>query len=147
MNSLLIGSAVINLIVLVFVFLLWKRTGAQNASDGSAQTAQVAQRLESLDQGLSQKFTDLSVRLEKTRGELNMELTKQLSDGLLNLRSAVESQLTKGREEQTGSLAVAITNLEGKFDLLNQRQSQNAQEARAELTKSLETIRGEVDKK
>jgi DNA recombination protein RmuC len=147
MNSLLIASALINLIVLVIVLLLWRRAGAQNSGDNSAQTAQVFQRLESLDQGLSQKFTDLSVRLEKTRGELNLELSKQLSDGLSNVRSAVESQLTKGREEQTGSLAIAITNLEGKFDLLTQRQSQNAQESRAELTKSLETIRGEVDKK
>jgi DNA recombination protein RmuC len=147
MNSLLIASALINFIVLVIVLLLWRRAGAQNAGDNSAQTAQVSQRLESLDQGLSQKFTDLSVRLEKTRGELNLELSKQLSDGLSNVRSAVESQLTKGRDEQTGSLATAITNLEGKFDLLTQRQSQNAQESRAELTKSLETIRGEVDKK
>ncbi|MCU1307627.1 MAG: hypothetical protein JWN45_2322, partial [Acidobacteriaceae bacterium] len=122
-NSMLVGSAVINLIVLVIVFLLWRRGGA-NAGEGSSQ---VAQRLESLDQGLSNKFTDLSVRLEKTRGELNLELTRQLSDGLSNVRSAVESQLTKGREEQTGSLAIAITNLEGKFDLLTQRQSQNAQ--------------------
>ncbi|MCU1311445.1 MAG: hypothetical protein JWO20_2570 [Candidatus Angelobacter sp.] len=143
MNSLLVGSAVINLVVLVIVFLLWRRGGA-NTGEGSSQ---VAQRLESLDQGLSNKFTDLSVRLEKTRGELNLELTRQLSEGLSNVRSAVESQLTKGREEQTGSLAVAITNLEGKFDLLTQRQSQNAQASREEMTKSLETIRGEVDKK
>src|SRR5712671_4455386 len=92
MNSLLVGSAVINLIVLVIVFLLWRRGGA-NAGEGSSQ---VAQRLESLDQGLSNKFTDLSVRLEKTRGELNLELTRQLSEGLLNVRSAVESQLMKG---------------------------------------------------
>src|SRR5437879_5932163 len=143
MNSLLVGSAVINLIVLVIVFLLWRRGGA-NAGEGSSQ---VAQRLESLDQGLSNKFTDLSVRLEKTIGELHPEITKQLYDGLSDVRSAVESQLTKGREEQTGSLSTAITNLEGKFDLLTLRQSQNAQESRAELTKSLETIRGEVDKK
>src|SRR5947209_6671861 len=140
MNSLLIGSALLNIVVLIMLVLLWKRADAQGSGNTSAEVAKMAQRLESLDQALPKRFTEIAVQLEKTRGELNLELTRELSNGLLNVRSAVESQLTKGREEQMSSLATVTTNLEGKFDQLTLRQSQNAQESRAELTKSLETI-------
>src|SRR5947209_5409723 len=105
MNALLLSSVVFNVIILILLALVWKRTA--NTGD-SAHSAQMSTRLESLDQGLSRKFTELAVQLERTRGELNHEITKQFSDGLSAVRIAVDSQLTQGRSEQAASLTQAI---------------------------------------
>jgi DNA recombination protein RmuC len=141
MDVLLIGSIVLNAIVLVLVFLLWKRSG------GSGTSSDITARLTILDQALNKRLTDLAVQIEKSRGELNLDLTKELSGGLTEVRGAVEQQLTRGREEQTGSLLRATTNLEQKFDQLAQRQAQDAKDARAELAKSLESVRGEMERR
>jgi DNA recombination protein RmuC len=141
MDALLIGSIVINVIVLGLVFLLWKRSAD---GPGSADTGA---RLTALDQSLQRRFTDLAVQIEKSRGELNLDLTKELAGGLTMVRGAVEQQLTQGREEQAGSLLRATANLEQKFDQLAQRQALDAKEARGELAKSLESVRGEMERR
>src|SRR5438270_8396168 len=83
---LLIGLAILSLLGLI-----WRRISLSPAS--SPQSAQVSHRLETLDQGLSKKFTELAIQLEKTRGELNLEIIKQFSVGLSSVRSAVDAQL------------------------------------------------------
>jgi len=138
----LMGLAVAILCLLV---LIWRRMSVP--SDWSPQSAQVSHRLETLDQGLSKKFTELAIQLEKTRGELNLEIIKQFSVGLSSVRSAVDAQLVQGREEQAASTNRSSTALERKLEQLSQRQSASAQEARGELTRSLEAIRNEVDRK
>lgn len=142
-TSLLILVNVLTLVLLIFVFLLWRR-GSGNT--GTADPL-LAQRFEALDRGLDNKFTALAVQLEKTRGDLNQEMTKQLAEGLSSVRSAVDTQLTTGRQEQSASLTQGISSLEQKFELLSHKQTQNALESRQELTKSLEGVRAEVDRK
>ncbi|MEO5936156.1 MAG: DNA recombination protein RmuC [Terriglobales bacterium] len=129
-------------LLLVFVLLLWKKLSSSSSND-----AHTSQRIEALDQGLGARFTNLAVQLETTRGDLRTEMTKQLAEGLSAVRSAVDAQLSSGRQEQAASLTTAIQSLESKFDQLSAKQTLNAQDARAELTKSLEGIRGEVDRK
>ncbi len=141
MDVLLIGSIVLNAIVLVFIFLLWKRTG------GGHSSADVTARLTVVDQSLNKRLTDLAVQIEKSRGELNLDLTKELTGGLAAVRGAVEQQLTQGRDEQAASLLRATANLEQKFDQLAQRQTQDAKDARGELAKSLESVRGEMERR
>jgi DNA recombination protein RmuC len=141
MDALLISSIFLNVIVLALVFLLWKRSADAGAS------GDVSARLTNLDQALHKRFTDLAVHIEKSRSELNLDLTKELSGGLSAVRSAVEQQLTQGREEQAGSLLRATGNLEQKFDQLAQRQALDAKEARTELAKSLESVRGEMERR
>lgn len=128
-------------ILFIFSLLLWKKLGTPNKDAG------LAQRIEALDQGLVARFTTLAVQLETTRGDLRAEMTRQLAEGLNAVRSAVDGQLTSGRQEQATSLTAAIHSLESKFDQLSAKQTLNAQDARAELTKSLEGVRAEVDRK
>ena len=143
-TSMLAGILLLSFVMLVVLGLLWRRIGASAGS--SNQFAQM-QRLETLDQGLSKKFTELAIQLEKTRGELNLEIMKQFSEGLSSVRGAVDAQLVQGREEQALSLNRSSASLEAKLEQLSLRQSASAQEARSELTKSLEGIRNEVDRK
>ena len=134
-NTLLLASLLLSVIILIYIFLLFRR------NSGGGDSTQLSHRLETLDQGLSQKFTDLAVRLENTRGELNLAISNQLADGLKNVRVAVDSQLTQGRSEQSITLAQVTSTLEQKLEQLTLRQSQSAQESRNELSKSLEAIR------
>lgn len=129
-------------LLLVFILILGRKLSGSNAGD-----AQTAQRLDALDQGLGTRFTNLAVQVEQTRGDLRAEMTRQLAEGLSAVRSAVDSQLTSGRQEQSASLTVAIKSLEMKFDQLSQRQGQVSQEQRAELTQALAQVRAEVDRK
>ncbi|HUR37764.1 MAG TPA: DNA recombination protein RmuC [Terriglobales bacterium] len=134
----------LNLLCLTFlivsVLLLWRKLSSSN--DGHA-----GQRIETLDQSLAARFTTLAVQVESTRGDLRAEMTRQLAEGLSAVRSAVDAQLSSGRQEQASSLTAAIHSLESKFDQLSARQTLNAQDARAELTKALEGVRAEVDRK
>jgi DNA recombination protein RmuC len=129
-------------LLLVFIIVVSRKLGARNAADPL-----LTQRIESLDQGLAARFTTLAVQVEQTRGDLRSEMTRQLAEGLSAVRSAVDSQLTSGRQEQSASLTLAIKSLESKFDQLSQRQSQTSQEARTELTQALAQVRAEVDRK
>jgi DNA recombination protein RmuC len=129
-------------LLLIFILILGRKLSVGDQGD-----AQTAQRIDSLDQSLGARFTTLAVQLADTRGELRNEMTRQLAEGLSAVRSAVDSQLSSGRQEQSASLTVAISSLETKFDQLSQRQGQNSQEQRAELTQALAQVRAEVDRK
>ncbi len=129
-------------LLLVFILLLWKKLSSSSNNDAHA-----SQRIEALDQSLAARFTTLAVQVESTRGDLRSEMTRQLAEGLSAVRAAVDAQLSSGRQEQAASLTQAIHSLESKFDQLSAKQTLNAQDARTELTKSLEGVRAEVDRK
>jgi DNA recombination protein RmuC len=141
MDAIVIGLLALNVLILVALFLIWKR------GPGTGDSQRIHAQLLTLDQGQSTRFTDLAARLERTRGELNLDLTKELGGSLIALRTAVDQQLVQGREEQAASLSRAIGNLEQKFDHLAQRQGENAKDARVELGKSIEAMRLEVEKR
>src|SRR5947207_6415677 len=88
-NAILLILTGLGLAILCLLGLIWRRISFPSSS--SQQSAQVSQRLETLDQGLSKKFTELAIQLEKTRGELNLEIIKQFSAGLSSVRSAVDA--------------------------------------------------------
>jgi len=137
-------SLALNAAVFLLAVLIWRRSSSSNTS---ADTQRIAQRLELLDQSLGKRFTDVAVQIESTRGSLDAAMAQKLSEGLNNVRGTVEAQLAHGRDEQSATLTRVTQNLETKFDLLATRQGQAAQEARSELAKSIESIRGEIDRK
>jgi DNA recombination protein RmuC len=141
---LLFFSLAVNAAVLIVVLMMWRRTSSPSSS---AEAQRIAQRIESLDQSLGKRFTDVAVQIESTRGSLDTAIAQKLSEGLNTVRGTVESQLAHGRDEQSATLTRVTQNLESKFDALGTRQSQSAQESRAELAKSIEAIRGEIDRK
>src|SRR4051812_40375957 len=122
MNAALTASLVLNLVTIIILLLLWRRGSAPG--DPALQS-----RLETLDQSFTRRFTEIAVQLEKTRGELTLGISKELSATLDTLRGAVEQQLTSGREEQSHSLLRVTGNLENKFDQLTQRQAENSRES------------------
>jgi DNA recombination protein RmuC len=146
MNSglLLFLLLAVNAALLVLAVMIWRRS---SDSSSSLDAQRLAQRLEALDQSLGKRFTDVAVQIEGTRGALDTAMAQKLSEGLNNVRGTVESQLAAGRDEQSATLNRVTQNLEAKFDVLATKQSQAAQESRAELTKSIEAIRGEIDRK
>jgi DNA recombination protein RmuC len=141
---LLFVSLALNAAVLFILVLMWRRSSSSSAA---ADTQRIAQRLESLDQSLGKRFTDVAIQIESTRGSLDTAMAQKLSEGLNNVRGTVEAQLAHGRDEQSTTLNRVTQNLETKFDLLANRQSQAAQESRNELAKSIDSIRGEIDRK
>jgi DNA recombination protein RmuC len=140
MDSLLVAALVFNALILILVFMIWRRSESSSSSKLETQ-------LQTLDQGLATRFTDLVARVERSRGELNLELTRELANGIASLRNTVDQQLVQGRQEQSASLARAVTNLEQKFDQLSQRQGESSKEARLELAKSIEAMRGDVNQR
>jgi len=136
----LIIITALNAVALVLLFALFKRSGA-------GDSAQLSSRLETLDQSIGARLMQLAVQLEQTRGGLNLELSKQLTEGLSAVRAAVDTQLTDGRREQGTALTQSISLLDQKFDQLARRQSESAQESRVELSKALDGMRAEVDRK
>lgn len=77
--------------------------------------ARLAERLDSialgLDEKLTQTRTDLAGRLEHAQGELNLATANRLSEGFLNLNTALERHLSAGRQEQANSLKLEIAAL------------------------------------
>jgi DNA recombination protein RmuC len=76
---------------------------------------QLADRLDSIARGLDEKLTqtrtDLAGRLEQAQGALNLSTADRLSEGFLNLNTALERHLSAGRQEQANSLKLEIAAL------------------------------------
>jgi DNA recombination protein RmuC len=127
---------------LVLLVLFWRRPGAGKA-------------LEELEGRLSDNFTKASIemaaRVEQLKGDLRVDLSDRLQQGLNGVRETVDRQLTEGRTEQTRSLAGTTSGLEQKFELLRgatetrlselaEKQTGALRESRVELTTSLGTL-------
>ncbi len=146
MDTLLLVTLIgLNLVLLVVVYALLRRSSAQDAS------AKLETQLGSLELSLSQQLTsataDMASRLESTKGDLRQQVTDRLAKGFQEIRDSVDGQLANGRREQaqhhlearkelTASLALTASQLKGEFDGLNQR-----------TASSLDAIRDRVDAK
>src|ERR1700723_3580136 len=77
--------------------------------------AQMADRLDSiarnLDEKLTQTRTDLAGRLQQAQGDLSLATADRLSEGFLNLNTALGQHLSAGRQEQANSLKLEIAAL------------------------------------
>jgi len=108
--------------------------------------------LNELERKLSDDFqkanVDMAARVEKMKGDLLSDLSRQLQQGLNSVRETVEKQLTEGRSEQAQRLADAVKLLEQKFEALksatevklessSQQQSGALKDSRNELAATL----------
>jgi DNA recombination protein RmuC len=149
MGTFLIGLVfVLNVVLLVFVYMLYQRFANGSQAD---VTKDLAAQSESLENALTQRFSaataDMAMRLEQTKGDLRQQVADRLEEGFSRMRGAVEDQLSSGRREQsdrlkearselTQSLTSTTMQLKAEFDCLNQA-----------TLHSLDTIRARVDEK
>jgi DNA recombination protein RmuC len=74
-------------------------------------TARLDSIARNLDEKLTQTRTDLAGRLQRAQGDLSLATADRLSEGFLNLNTALEHHLSAGRQEQANSLKLEIAAL------------------------------------
>ncbi len=116
MSTLLLVVTCINLAVLVVLAM----KGLRRSGDNDVQ--QLTTALASVDASLGQKFatatTDMASRLEQTKGDLRQHVTDRLTQGFVEIRTAVDQQLLSGRNEEAARLTEFRTQMESKFESL-----------------------------
>ena len=128
----MVAAAVVllSLLAVVGIFLVLARLRALSPDDSFAQ---LTQRLDSvagsLDEKMIQTRTDIAGRLQQVKGDLSLESADRLSGGFLSLKTALEHQLSLGRQELATSLKLEISALT------------------AENRISMDAIRSDVDQK
>ena len=111
MESEMVAAALVVLSVLSIagILIVIARLRSLSANDSFAQ---LAERLDSiarnLDEKLTQTRTDLAGRLQQAQGDLSLATADRLSEGFLNLNTALEQHLCAGRQEQANSLKLEI---------------------------------------
>jgi len=114
MGSEMVVAALIVLSLLLVVGLLIA-IGKLRSLSANDSVARLGERLDSiarsLDEKLTQTRTDLAGRLEQAQGALNLSTAERLSEGFLNLNTALERHLSAGRQEQANSLKLEIAAL------------------------------------
>jgi len=114
MESEMVAAALVVLSVLSIagILIVIARLRSLSANDSFAQ---LAERLDSiarnLDEKLTQTRTDLAGRLQQAQGDLSLATADRLSEGFLNLNTALEQHLCAGRQEQANSLKLEIAAL------------------------------------
>ncbi len=173
-QTFLLASLLLNAIILVAAVLLLKRSGASGGEKDSSLrlesierslatnftnlAAQVEKNKGELRQDLSDRLSggleslrvSVETQLTKGRSEQNTALsaaTQQLEAKFEGLRGATEIRLQAFGEKQSESLTKVTTTIDDKMERISLRQVESAKEARQELATSLESLRGEVDRK
>jgi DNA recombination protein RmuC len=104
--------AVLSVLSIAGLLLVIVRLRAQKEEKSLSQ---VMARLDSiarnLDEKLTQTRTDLAGRLQRAQGDLSLATADRLSEGFLNLNTALEQHLSAGRQEQANSLKLEIAAL------------------------------------
>ena len=124
-------------------------------------TPDLSKPLNEIEAKLSAEFqkanVDMAARVEKMKGDLLSDLSRQMQQGLTSVRETVEHQLTQGRNEQAQRLADAVKSLEQKFEVLksateakletsSQQQSKASNDSRTELTTTLSRMAEQTGK-
>lgn len=149
METVLLVAVLAGTLVLLGVSaVILRRLTAAAQADGKKE---VAERLETLDRSLTQKFSgataDMASRLEQTKGDLRQQVADRLQQGFSEIRGSVEQQLATGREEQTRRLAEARSELTKSLLLTTQQLKAEFQGLNQQTAQSLESIRDRVDAK
>jgi len=149
METVLLVAVLAGTLVLLGVSaVILRRLTAAAQADGKKE---VAERLETLDRSLTQKFSgataDMASRLEQTKGDLRQQVADRLQQGFSEIRGSVEQQLATGREEQTRRLAEARSELTTSLLLTTQQLKAEFQGLNQQTAQSLESIRDRVDAK
>src|SRR5713226_10361926 len=128
----LVAAAAVGLGVLavVGILLVLARLRSLSPNDSFAQLAERLSSLaDSLDEKMTQTRTDIAGRLQQVKGDLSLESADRLSGGFLSLKTALEHQLSLGRQELSGSLKLEIASLSAQNRI------------------SMDAIRSDVDQK
>src|SRR5215470_1623671 len=149
METVLLVAVLAGTLVLLGVSaVILRRLTAAAQADGKKE---VAERLETLDRSLTQKFSgataDMASRLEQTKGDLRQQVADRLQQGFSEIRGSVEQQLATGREEQTRRLLEARGELSTSLLQTTQQLKVEFQNWNQQTAQSLESIRDRVDAK
>jgi len=124
------AGLVLGVLSVVGIFFVLARLRTLSPNDSFAQmTERLNSVADSLDEKLTQTRSDIAGRLQQVKGELSLESADRLSGGFLSLKTALEHQLSLGRQELAGSLKLEISALT------------------AENRISMDAIRSDVDQK
>jgi hypothetical protein len=111
----IVAAVVIVLGVLAVAGIFFVLARLRTLSSENDSSAQLIERLNSvaagLDEKLTQTRTDIAGRLQQVKGDLSLESADRLSGGFLSLKTALENQLSSGRQEQASSLKLEIAAL------------------------------------
>lgn len=99
-SSLLALLLVLQLVLLIVgVRLFQRRFGIASQVEALQQLADQSEALrQNLSAQLASATADTAMRLEQTKGALGLQVADRLGEGLLAVRSAVESQMKAGRD-------------------------------------------------
>jgi DNA recombination protein RmuC len=103
---------VLGVLAVVGIFFVLARLRALSSNDSSAQLiGRLNSIADSLDEKLTQARTDIAGRLERVKGDLNIESADRFAASFDSLKTALEGQLSAGRQEQAASLKLEIAAL------------------------------------
>jgi DNA recombination protein RmuC len=149
----------LNLLLLALVAkVFWHVKSSSQTNELEALAKQATMVHESLSQRFISATVDMAKRLESTKGDLRQEVTDRLGSGFLEIRNAVENQLSGGRQEQgqrlvevrgelSQSLALTTAQLKNEFETLNQNTAQHLDDIRERVDQKLMAITDQVQKK
>ena len=84
---------------------------------------------------------NLAERIAQSSGDLREKVVERLASGFDGVGRRISDDLTRGRQEQLGQLDKAITELQGRFEQLQQATQVKLTEIRGEVEKKLtETV-------
>ncbi len=104
--------AVLSVLSIAGLLIVIVRLRAQREEKSRSQlVAKLDSLARNLDEKLTQTRTDLAGRLQRAQGDLSLATADRLSEGFLNLNTALEQHLSAGRQEQANSLKLEIAAL------------------------------------
>ncbi len=124
------AGILLGVVAVVGIFLVLARLRVLSPNDSIAQlTERLNSVADSLNETLTQTRSDIAGRLQQVKGDLSLESADRLSGGFLSLKTALENQLSLGRQELAGSLKLEIASLSAQNRI------------------SMDAIRSDVDQK
>src|SRR5579863_2480747 len=112
MELVAVSVVVLGVVAVAGIFLVLARLRALSSNDSFERMAERLSSVASaLDEKLTQARSDIAGRLERVKGDLNIESADRFAASFANLKTTIESQLSAGRQEQAGSLKLEIAAL------------------------------------
>jgi DNA recombination protein RmuC len=111
-KAVVVALATLSVLSLAGILIVLARLRSQVAENSISQMmARLDSTARNLDEKLTQTRTDLAGRLQRAQGDLSLATADRLSEGFLNLNTALEHHLSAGRQEQANSLKLEIAAL------------------------------------
>ena len=112
MEAVAAAGLVLGVLAVVGIFFVLARLRTISANNSFAQlTERLNSVADSLDEKIIQTRSDIAGRLQQVKGDLSLESADRLSGGFLGLKTALEHQLSAGRQELAMQLKLEISTL------------------------------------